>query len=271
MRLDLTDERPVFFPRHRLSRVEWDIMDSKVEELAEFGLIEPATGNYAATSVLPVKKDADCYYTDRRMCGDYRALNLKTKQDRYPMPILDNIFDRIESCQYFPIVDIRQGFNQKEMRSTDKDKTAFWVSNRRWSLNEMSFGLKNARACFPKFMDNALARHSDTKCHIYDILIHSRNFEEHLDHIRLVFEMIAAVGLKANPSKCVFGAHEVPYLGHLLSAKGVRPMKVKIKTIVDMPSPVHVTGVRSFLGLAGYFRKFVNNFSGLAKSLNGLT
>ena len=86
MRLDLIDNQPIFCPRHRLSRVEWDIIDSKVEELAKFGLVEPATGSYAAATVLPVKKDADGNYTDRRMCGDYRVLNLETEQDRYPYP-----------------------------------------------------------------------------------------------------------------------------------------------------------------------------------------
>ena len=132
MRLDLTDERPAFWPRHRLSRVEWDIIDEKVAELARYRLIEPATGNYAAATVLPVKKDAEGNYTNRRMCGDYCALNLKTEEDQYPMPTPEDIFDRIEGCQYFSIMDMRHGFNQIEMLPEHKERTAFWVSNHRW-------------------------------------------------------------------------------------------------------------------------------------------
>ena len=130
MRLDVTDNKPVFCPRHRLSRVEWDIIDSKVEELAKFRLIELVTCNYAVATV-PVKKDADGNYTDRRMCGDYRPLNLKTEQDKYPMPISENIFDRTEGCRHFTIMDMRQSFKKIEMRLEDKEKTAFWASNRR--------------------------------------------------------------------------------------------------------------------------------------------
>ena len=116
--------------------------------MAKFGLIGPATGNYAATTVFPVKKDADGDYTDRRMCGDNRVLNLKTEHDRYPMPISEDIFDRIEGCKYFTIMDMREGFNHIEMRREDKKKTALWASNRRWQWTVMPFGLMNAGACF---------------------------------------------------------------------------------------------------------------------------
>ena len=123
--VDLIDSKPVFCPQHRLSRVKWDIIHSKVEELAKFRFIEPATGSYTAVTILPVKKDADGKYTDRRMCGDYRMLNLKTEHDRYPMPIPEDIFDGVEGCRYFTIMDMRQGFNQIEMHPEDKEKTAF--------------------------------------------------------------------------------------------------------------------------------------------------
>ena len=118
----------------------------------------------------------------------------------------------------------------------------------------MLFCLENAGACFQKVMDDALAHHPNAKCYIDDVLIYSTTFKEHLAHIRQAFDSIAAMGLKAHPSKCVFGAHEVPYLGHLLSASGVRPMEAKIKTINEMPSPVDVFGVRSFMRLACYYR-----------------
>ena len=129
-----------------------------------------------------------------------------------------------------------------------KERTAFWASNRRWQWKVMPFGLKNAGACFQKVMDDALADHSNDKCYIDDVLIYSKTFEEHMPHIKQVFDMIAAVGLNAHTSKCVFGAHDVPYLGHMLSANGVQPMEAKVKTIVEMPAPVDVSGARSFMG-----------------------
>ena len=114
--------------------------------MAKFGLIKPATGSYAAVTVLPVKKDADGNHTDRRMCGDYRMLIFKTQQDKYPMPIPEDIFDRIEGCRYFTIMDMRQGFNQIKMRPEDSKKTVLWASNRSWHWTVMPFGLKNAGA-----------------------------------------------------------------------------------------------------------------------------
>ena len=140
------------------------------------------------------------------------------------------------------------------MRRLDKEKTAFWASNRKWQRKVMPFGLKNAGACFQKVMDDALGHHPNAKCYIDSVLIYSRTFEDHLEHIRQVFDVISAVGLKVHPSKCVFGTQEVLYLGHVLSVKGVSPMEAKVKTIVEMPAPVDVSGVRSFMGLASYYR-----------------
>ena len=120
-------------------------------------------------------------------------------------------------------------------------------------------------------MDDALTYHPNGKCYIDDMLIYSTTFGKHLARIRKAFDSIAAMGLKAHPSKCVFGAQEVPYLGQLLSASGVRPMEAKIKTIAEMPAPIDVSGLRSSMGFAGYYRKLVPNFSNLAKPLNKLT
>ena len=111
----------------------------------------------------------------------------------------------------------------------------------------MLFGLKNAGACFKKVMDDALARHPNAKCYIDDVLIYSATFEQHLAHIEQAFENIAAMGQRTHPSKCVFGAEEVPYLGHLLLANGVRPMEAKVETKLEMPALVDVSGVRSFM------------------------
>ena len=122
------------------------------------------------------------------------------------------------------------------MWSGDKENTAFWASNRRWQWTVMPFGLKKAGACFLKVMNDAQAHHLNAKCYIDNVLLYSTTFEQHLAHIRQAFDSIAAMGLKSHPLRCVFGAQEVPYLGHRLSASRVRPMETKVKTIVEMPA-----------------------------------
>ena len=122
------------------------------------------------------------------------------------MPILEDIFDKIEGCRYFTIMDMRHGFNQIELRPEDKEKTAFWASTRRLQWTVMPFGLKNAGACFQKVMDDALPHHPNAKSYIDDVLIYSTTFEHHLAHIRQAFDSVTAMALKARPSECVFGA-----------------------------------------------------------------
>ena len=154
----MVDDKPFSCPCHRLSRVEWDIFDKKVAELAKYELIGQATGSYAATNVLPVKMDADDNYTDRRMCGDYPIPNLKTKRDRYPMPTLEDIFDSIEGCSIlFPV----------------------WICSK--ASNKLRC-LKNTRRRPPfghPTVDDALAKHSNAKFYKDDVLIYRKTFKEH--------------------------------------------------------------------------------------------
>ena len=117
------------------------------------------------------------------------------------MLIPEDIFDRIEGCRYFTIMDMRQGFHQIEMRLEDKEKTVLWASNRRWHWTVMPFGLKNAGACFQKVMDDALAHHPNAKCYIDDVMIYSATFKHHLAHIRQAFDSIATMGLNGHPSQ----------------------------------------------------------------------
>ncbi len=136
-----------------MSKHEWELVDERCRELHEAGLIQPSSSDFAAATVMPTKKDSAGLWTEKRMCGDYRLLNLVTPQDRYPMPILEELFDNIGDSNIFTIVDLRQGFNQIVLAAKDHKKTTFHGSNKLWEWLVMPFGLKNAPVFFQRVMD----------------------------------------------------------------------------------------------------------------------
>jgi len=151
--IDLTDETPVYRRRHRLSKHEWELVDERCKELHEAGLIQPSSFDFAATIVMPTKKDFAGLWTKKRMCGDYKPLNLGTPHDRYPMPIPEELFDSIGDSNIFTIVDLKQGFNQIVLPAKDHKKITFHGSNKLWEWLVMPFGLKNAPVFFQRVMD----------------------------------------------------------------------------------------------------------------------
>jgi hypothetical protein len=146
--IDLTNETPIYQRRHRLSKHEWKLVDERCKKFHEVGLIQPSSSDFAATTIMPTKKDLDGLWTEKRMCGDYRPLNLVTLQDRYPIPILEELFDSIGNSNIFTIMDLRQGFNQIVLAAKHPKKTAFHGSNKLWEWLVMPFGLKNALVFF---------------------------------------------------------------------------------------------------------------------------
>jgi hypothetical protein len=151
--IDLIDETPVYRKRHRLSKHEWELVDERCKKLHEAGLIQPSRSDFVAATIMPAKKDSAGLWTEKRMCGDYRPLNLVTPQDRYPMPIPEELFDNIGDSNIFTIVDLRQGFNQIVLVTKDRKKITFHGSNKLWEWLVMPFGLKNALVFFQQIMD----------------------------------------------------------------------------------------------------------------------
>jgi hypothetical protein len=146
--VDLTNETPIYQKRHRLSKHEWELIDERCKELHEVGLIQPSNSYFATTILMPTKKDLAGLWTEKRMCRDYRPLNLVTPQDRYPMPILKELFDSIGDSNIFTIVDLKQGFNQIVLATKDHKKTTFHGSIKLWEWLVIPFGLKNAPVFF---------------------------------------------------------------------------------------------------------------------------
>ena len=179
---------------------------------------------YASATVVARKKDTDGNYTDFRQCGDYRPLNLETTLDRYPLPRIEDIFNAMKGATIFSKLDLRSGYHQMPLRPEDRCKTAFWGANRiLWERLEVPFALKNAPPYFQRRMDQELRDLPFTRCYIDDIVIWSRNMEEHLEHLEEVFRLLREAGLKVHPGKCVFGAESIDFLGHRISANKLEP------------------------------------------------
>jgi hypothetical protein len=218
--------------------------------------------------VLVKKKDGTF-----RMCIDYRALNRKTLKNRYPIPRIDELMDELRGAKYFSKIDLRSGYHQIRVRDQDIPKTTFRCHYGHFEFLVMPFGLTNAPATFQSCMNHIFRGQLRRFVLVFfdDILIYSRTWEEHLQHLEEVLRILEEQQFYAKLSKCEFGLTEMLYLGHIIGADGVKVHEEKIRAIRDWPVPRDVTTLRGFLGICTYYRKFVKGFSQLAAPLTDLT
>jgi hypothetical protein len=219
---------------------------------------------------MPTKKDSIGLCTEKRMCGDYRPLNLVTPQDRYPMPILEELFDSIGDSNIFTIVDLKQGFNQIVFVAKDRKKTTFHGSNKLWEWLVMPFGLKNALVFFQRVKDQILERADFLKRYIDDVLVHNKGLLQYLVHLEELFKRLHEVNMKIHPKKCEFAVTSVVYLGHKILSNGIMAHWAKVVAILEMPNPTDVHTLKSFIGLCNYYRIYVQDFSTIAHPLYAL-
>jgi hypothetical protein len=170
---------------------------------------------------MPTKKYSTRLWTKKRMCGDYRPLNLVTLQDKYPMPILEGLFDSIGDSNIFTIVDLKQDFNQIVLITKDCKKTTFHGSNKLWEWLVMPFGLKNAPVLFQRIMDQVLEKANFLKCYIDDVLVHNKGLLQHLVHLEELFKRLHEVNMKIYLKKCEFVVTSIIYLGHKILPNGI--------------------------------------------------
>lgn len=203
---------------------------------------------------------------------DFRQLNQKTEQDAYPLPNIEEILDQLGRARYFSAFDLASGFHQIPLDESSKKKTAFSTPGGHYEFNRMPFGLKNAPATFQRTMDNALRGLIGKTCFVYldDIVIYGESIEEHNSKLQKLFQRLSDLRLKLQPDKCEYLKPELQYLGHIITEDGVRPNPEKLKAVKEFPRPKHVKNIKQFLGLAGYYRRFIKDFSKKAKPLTKL-
>ena len=267
-RINTQDAQPIALPLRRIAWVEKDKIKEEIDKMKQQGIIEDSESPWSSPPVLVRKKDGSI-----RFCIDYRRLNEVTVPDKYPLPRIDDVLDALSHGHYFSVIDLKSGYWQIPMHKTDAEKTAFRTYDGLYQFTVMPFGLKNAPATFQRLMDTVLSglKWKGLLVYMDDIIIYSATPEEHLVTLADTFERLANAGLKINPSKTTLVRQEVNYLGHLISAQGISPNPDKIAAIRDLKPPSSVREVRMFLGLTGYFRKFVKAYATLAEPLYTLT
>ncbi|XP_045479182.1 uncharacterized protein LOC123684075 [Harmonia axyridis] len=221
--------------------------------------------------IVPKKMDASGKQKWRLVC-DFRKLNEITIGDSYPLPNIENILDQLGNAIYFSTLDLASGFYQIELEENDKFKTAIATPSGLFEFNRMPMGLKNSPSRLARLMNIVLSGLQGNMCFCYldDVVVYGSSLEDHNRKLETVFEQLRRHNLQLQPDKCEFLCKEISYLGHHISASGVQPDPKKIETIKNIPIPKTAKEIKSFLGLIGYYRKFIENFSAIAKPLTNL-
>ena len=255
-------------PFRRQNPVIRDIEQQQVKEMLRDEVIRPSTSPWASPVVMVKKRDGTM-----RFCVDFRKMNDATIKDAHPLPRIDDTLESLHGAQYFTTLDLKSGYWQVPIREEDKEKTAFRTSSGQlYEFNQLPFGLCNAPATFSRLMDRTLAGLAWNICLYYldDIIVFSSTWAEHLERLRAVFERLRRANLKLGAHKCHLAAREVSFLGYRVTPEGLEPEPRLMEAISKLPPPINVAEVRSFLGLVGYYRRFVKRFSDKAAPLNHL-
>ena len=265
--IDTGDSKPFRQPMRRYPPAHLKAIDEHLQEMLQQGVITPTSSPWASNVVLAKKKDGTY-----RCCIDFRQLNNMTKKDAYPLPRTDACLDALSGCCLFSTFDMRCGFHQVSMKEEDSDKTAFITRRGMFKFLTMPFGLCNAVATSQRLVDLVLSGLNLSICLAYldDIVLFSKTPEEHLLRLELLLQRLKQANLKLKPSKCQLLQTEISFLGHRVSGRGVSTEPAKIQLIKDWPVPKNLKELRGFLGLTGYYRKFVQDYSMVVLPLNAL-
>ncbi|GKA05416.1 reverse transcriptase domain-containing protein [Tanacetum coccineum] len=259
---------PVVKSPYRLVPSGMQELSNQLKDLQKKGFIRPSHSPWGAPVLFVKKKDGAL-----RMCIDYRELNKLTIKNRYPLPRIDDLFDQLQGACCFSKIDLRSGYHQLRVREEDIPKTAFRTRYGHFEFTVMPFGLTNAPAVFMDLMNRVCKPYLDKFVIVFidDILIYSKSEEEHEAHLKTILDLLKEEKLYAKFSKCEFWLKEVQFLGHVVNRDGIHVDPSKVESVKNWKTPESPTEIRSFLGLAGYYRRFIENFSKIAKPLTLLT
>jgi transposase InsO family protein len=268
MEINLKNDEPVTYRPYRLSYAERQHTRDIINDLLKNDIIQESNSPYASPILLVKKKDGDT-----RLCVDFRKLNAKTIKDKHPLPHIEEHLDRLKGCEYFTSLDLAAGYHQIAMAEESVPKTGFVTPDGHYEYVRMPFGLVNAPAVFQRAIIKVLGplRFNVAMAYMDDVLIPSKDIDEGLSFLKQVLNVFRESNLTIKLTKCLFFQQKLEYLGHEISAQGIKPGTRKTIAIEQFPRPKTVHEIRQFIGLASYFRKYIANFAVIASPLTQLT
>ena len=265
--LETGSASPIRQQPYRVPHAYRETVRRELEQMEAEGIIEQSSSEWASPIVLVKKKDDSL-----RLCVDYRKLNALTPGDAYPMPRIDDLIDKLGKAKYITTLDLTRGYWQVPLKQGARRKSAFVTPFGLYQFRVMPFGLSGAPATFQRMMDNLTRGLSEsTGAYLDDLVIYSSTWNDHFQHVREVLSRLREAGLTAKPRKCQFGMSKCAYLGHVVGNGRVTPDPSKLEAIQAFPTPTTKKQVRAFLGLAGYYRRFIQDFSSVSTPLSDLT
>src|SRR5262249_9047371 len=252
----IPETSPISITPYRMAPAELAELKKQLQELLDKGLIRPSISPWGAPVLFVKKKDGSF-----RMCIDYRKLNQVTVKNKYPLPRINDLFDQLQSAKVFSKIDLRSGYHQLRIKEEDTPKTAFRTRYRHCEFLVMSFGLTNAPAVFMDLMNRVFRPYLDQFVIVFidDVLVYSPDEVSHREHLRIVLETLRAHQLYAKFSKCEFWLDSVQFLGHVISKDRVAVDPSKVQAVLEWKAPRSPSEIKSFLELAGYYRRFIQD------------
>ena len=263
--VDVGDATPVKQHPYRVNPEKLEVLRSEIKYMLDNDIIEPSSSNWSSPCVLIPKPDKTF-----RFCTDYRKVNTFTKSDSFPIPRIDDLIDRIGDATYITKIDLLSGYWQVPLSDRAKEISAFVTPDGLYQYKVMPFGMKNAPATFQRMINNLIADQENCNAYIDDVIIYSKDFLHHVKQLRSLFEKLSKANLTVNLNKSEFCHAHVEYLGHVVGQGHIKPVTAKVEAIKALPTPTDRKQLRRFLGMAGYYRKFCQNFSIIANPLTNL-
>ena len=264
--IKIYDSNPIRQRAYKTPNAKEPVVNECLNKMSKMKIIEPSDSDWASPIVLVKKPDGS-----ERFCVDYRKLNAITIKDSFPMPSVESKLNKLQGCTIFTSLDCTSGYWQIKLWERAKQLATFICNKGLYSFNFMPFGLCNAGATFQRIIEKIIRNLDNSSAYIDDILTYSQNFEIHLEHLKLLFERLKEANVKVKTTKCKIGCDSLMFLGYKISTEGVTIDDSRIKVLQKYPKPTKAKHVKQFIGLAGFYRQFIQNFASIIEPLNRLT